>query len=506
MIDRLSHFALLSACGIVLLYCGSAAARDFVVDSGACPKDAGDGEVIYCTIQAAIDAAFLDGSTDVVVMPGVYRESILLREEINVQGEGDGVIIEYPGAAGGTFVTAADESGLGNLTLRVPAGAAPNVTMILISGVEDVELEDIIIDGGMNRNTVGVYVRNQMAETSRMRNSELRQLEVGVLAEDTFFRITRCLFEDILRDGIFVRPPTVKGEVEEDFDAPDVGDEDDLELSGFNRFRNIGGFDDGLGNIINEGDSFYIRNTTSEPLFAQLNDWGIYDAVEIATRMSSAEPGAKSRTKGIDPVVFEPYHGKSIFPGSIFTRIRDTVSTLPLTNANPRLRLLASDTGIDPAFDAVSKLYSFTFINPDTYTVLAQAPAHLPTTRVALVAPAEIVALDISLTPDGTTEGEPVPEPSTTDQNANGLVDLSELLRVVQLYNIDRYHCQDGTEDGYSVGAGSQLCAPHSADYAPQDWKISLTETLRNVQFFNTGGYHPCPGSEDGFCPGPEPV
>jgi hypothetical protein len=31
-----------------------------------------------------------------------------------------------------------------------------------------------------------------------------------------------------------------------------------------------------------------------------------------------------------------------------------------------------------------------------------------------------------------------------------------------------------------------------------------LTELLRLIQFFNIRGYHPCPGigTEDGFCPG----
>jgi hypothetical protein len=90
------------------------------------------------------------------------------------------------------------------------------------------------------------------------------------------------------------RPRPSKGE---EFEAPDVGDEDDLELSGFNRFRNIGGFSDGLGNIINENDSYYLRNTTGTLLSAQLNDWGQYTAPEIATRIADVPPGAKRRGK-----------------------------------------------------------------------------------------------------------------------------------------------------------------------------------------------------------------
>jgi len=47
-----------------------------------------------------------------------------------------------------------------------------------------------------------------------------------------------------------------------------------------------------------------------------------------------------------------------------------------------------------------------------------------------------------------------------------------------------------------------QACAPHSSDYAPQDWHISITELLRIIQFFNAGAYHRCDHGEDGFCPG----
>jgi len=88
------------------------------------------------------------------------------------------------------------------------------------------------------------------------------------------------------------------------------------------------------------------------------------------------------------------------------------------------------------------------------------------------------------------------------------MVNLTELLRVIQFFNIRGYQCvtpPETSEDGYRAGSGSNhSCAPHSSDYGPQDWQISLTELLRIIQFFNIGGYHACPdeGTEDGFCPG----
>jgi hypothetical protein len=111
--------------------------------------------------------------------------------------------------------------------------------------------------------------------------------------------------------------------------------------------------------------------------------------------------------------------------------------------------------------------------------------------------------------PEGLTEGEGPPATvHTADQNGDGVINLTELLRVIQFFNIRGFHCvtpPETSEDGFLPGAGgNQSCAAHASDYAPQNWQISLTELLRMIQFFNIRGYHACPaqGTEDGYCPG----
>lgn len=93
----------------------------------------------------------------------------------------------------------------------------------------------------------------------------------------------------------------------------------------------------------------------------------------------------------------------------------------------------------------------------------------------------------------------------SADTSKNWAIELSELLRVIQLYNAREYHCEEGTEDGYGPFSGERNCSPHKADYQPQDWKIQLNELLRVIQFFNfpAGSYHPADGTEDGYAPGP---
>jgi len=75
-------------------------------------------------------------------------------------------------------------------------------------------------------------------------------------------------------------------------------------------------------------------------------------------------------------------------------------------------------------------------------------------------------------------------------------------LRGIQLYDAAEYHCDETTEDGYALGPGSRTCRPHDTDYAPQDWRFSLSELLRLIQFYNLGGYAYCPEAqtEDDFC------
>jgi len=106
---------------------------------------------------------------------------------------------------------------------------------------------------------------------------------------------------------------------------------------------------------------------------------------------------------------------------------------------------------------------------------------------------------------EGILEGEVNDGLHTADQNGDNRINLSELLRVIQLYNSGGYHCDAAGEDGYAPGPGDQTCAPHGSDYNPQDWLIGLSELLRIIQFYNSGGYHYCPedATEDGFCTGP---
>ncbi|MCA1900872.1 MAG: proprotein convertase P-domain-containing protein, partial [Candidatus Hydrogenedens sp.] len=114
---------------------------------------------------------------------------------------------------------------------------------------------------------------------------------------------------------------------------------------------------------------------------------------------------------------------------------------------------------------------------------------------------------------EGITEGQPeegegeITYHHSLDSNGNWQIELVELLRAIQFYNVGGYSCKPGTEDGYApIPDGPRNCRNHSADYNPADFNINLYEVLRVIQLFNSaGGYYHCdPNSEDGFAPGLE--
>lgn len=103
-----------------------------------------------------------------------------------------------------------------------------------------------------------------------------------------------------------------------------------------------------------------------------------------------------------------------------------------------------------------------------------------------------------------TANATPLTVHHSADTAGDGRISLSELLRVIQLFNAEGYHCAGAqtSEDGYLIGTeGPTDCTPHDSDYDPANWRIGLGELLRLAQLFNAGGYYGPAHSEDGFLP-----
>ena len=88
----------------------------------------------------------------------------------------------------------------------------------------------------------------------------------------------------------------------------------------------------------------------------------------------------------------------------------------------------------------------------------------------------------------------------TADFSRNLRIELTELLRGIQLFNANQFYCDASSEDGYTIIPAGRSCAPHSSDYRDGvDWSINLTELLRLIQLFNVGLYVTSSSTEDGF-------
>lgn len=113
--------------------------------------------------------------------------------------------------------------------------------------------------------------------------------------------------------------------------------------------------------------------------------------------------------------------------------------------------------------------------------------------------------------------------PHSADTSGNYALDVGELTRVIQLYNVRIGSTRTGaykvatttTEDGFDTdaartsGAVVALARYHAAD-VNQDGRLSLLELTRVIELYNfragtvrTGQYHAQAGTEDGFAPGP---
>jgi hypothetical protein len=110
----------------------------------------------------------------------------------------------------------------------------------------------------------------------------------------------------------------------------------------------------------------------------------------------------------------------------------------------------------------------------------------------------------------------------SADEGHAGTIDLSNLTRVIELYNTRSgsirtgcYLTDESSEDGFnpdtsrSTSAAFALPYYHSAD-ENQVGNLDLAELTRVVELYNyrvggarTGQYSPAPATEDGFQPGP---
>lgn len=175
--------------------------------------------------------------------------------------------------------------------------------------------------------------------------------------------------------------------------------------------------------------------------------------------------------------------------GAIAVSIYDDADVNPITNAILRIQPLNMTITQNS-----NGIYGVGAVPAGTYTLKVQVPGYEDQLKTGVVNSGGLQNFEFPMVK--------IPERHAIDfMDGDYQISLDELLRAIQFYNSNGFHCDPNGEDNFAPFPGSRNCKRHSADFLIFDWNIDLDELLRLIQFYNSPGYFVCEGSEDGFCP-----
>lgn len=409
---------------------------------------------------------------------GIYDSAVTLPSNVEILGSnpfdpGESVIqpsVTKMKANGGTgLLLSGEKNVVRDVTIQVDpkAKGLVNFSLVQLDNAK-ATLDNVVLNGSKVAGAIGMEALSEGANESTLTRCVFKFLEHGLETFDSGPNITRCVFRDISGDAILVRGSSVKAVRK----VPVLGISSDL-TTGYNVFENVGGL--------------FINNQTSELLLAENNFWNGFEFDLLDDFFNG-------------PTDFDPPVTTFSLQSAVLVSVVNDEDDEPIYDASVTLE----PNSFPPFSENVDGVYSFPICPPGAYTVSVTAPGFFAEEEFFEVAPgATITEVVVRMTPDG-ADVKVLLQAHSSDANADETINLSELLRVTQLYNAAGVRCLVGSEDGYAPGVGDKAsCPPHAADYNSTNWKISLSELLRTIQLFQLGSYHLCDEGEDGFCPGP---
>jgi len=464
------------------LIVGGAASSDIFVANNGVDVAAGGTELApfqtigYAMAQAECLAA-ADNIVTITLAPGIYPEVVRFAPYTRLIGAGEDSTIIQPSASaidavvGDVAITGANMSTLERLAVEIPTNAPSATRIVFIDDVSMLVRKVRITGTSQQTDSVGIAVTEPGSSATRVVRSIIENVNSGVLAVQTNARFGLNVLRDIKEIGVLVEPPNKGGEEGEAVgETPVFGNENELQSTGSNTFEEFG------------PNATFIVNNSDEEMLAQYNDWdGLTEEGDIAEFIQGEvvfSPVLQANAVFLSTVVIEVLEQNQPLTGA-------SVSTVPGVNVN--------------ATESQAGVYVFSAMPSGLFSFLIEKPGYSDRVLVLTVDDVLVSAVTEMAPEDGGPGGLGA---HSADLNGNSAVDLSELLRVVQLYNVTSFSCQEGTEDGFTLGPGDRTCDLHSADYQAPQWKLTLSEVLRVLQLFNSGGFTVCSGTtEDGFCP-----
>lgn len=445
--------------------------------------DRGDDEAGYGTLTSplrGLDAALSHAATyasetlkvGVRLGAGVYSTDLTLPSNVEIIGAnpfdpGETIIRPTIDAGGTGLRLTGQRNVVRDLTIQVnPKDKGRTDFSLLTLDNASAAISNVVFDGSGTVGSIGIESVGAGSNDAVISRCLFTSLQTGVDTFDSGPTISRCVFKDIAGDAILVRGSGAKAVRT----TPLLGTASSI-ASGYNRFEGVGGF--------------FVNNQTSELMKAELNVWGV--DFELLGNLFNG------------PTDFDPPVTTFSLQSSVLVSVISAEDNAPIFNAS----LTLSPNPFPALSENVDGVYPFPICPPGSYTLQVSAPGFFDEVENFEVEPATTVTeVLVQMTPDN-AEPKVAAVVHSSDADTDDVIDLSELLRVTQLFNASAIRCLTGSEDGYAPGVGDKVsCPPHAADYNSTNWKISLSELLRTIQLFRLGAYHPCDEGEDGFCPG----
>lgn len=327
-------------------------------------------------LQAAIDTS--GGTTSqratVNLVAGVYTlDTSLMVTNVDLIGVGPGAtILRANSTVTDSVARLMWNCSLRNLTVELSDTFA-GAPLVLVDFHEPyfapIELRNCHVNGKQSLTGVestGVDIEGGTRDEALVVDCRIEDVATGIFALGSGVNITRCLFDNISGDAVAVYILLLK---QSGVDVPLLGDASDIQTTALNQFRTVG------GSLLN--------NMTQTQVLAEMNDWGVYDETQLASRISG-------------PVDSGPFLGKSIAPSSVIVSVLDEQGAPVPASANPTCAI--SELSLNATRDDKSERFVFNGVTEGTWTVRAFANGYNSASASAAVSGASITPVTLNLT------------------------------------------------------------------------------------------------------------
>jgi len=299
----------------------------------------------------------------VLLMPGEYEETIVLKPYVRLQGPPSGGQATVEGAMVG-----AEGALLQYLALEQPDDKQDNVVLLELNNVAMQIGYVAFLGTGATSRATGIAVRGDGPGRALVTDCTFSGLYRGMEIFGALPTVRRCAFTAIVENGIVIRAlagkAAVNGSLGNVYNAN----------TGWNTFQGVGGYD-----VVNE---------RTQTITMQNNGWGADDP---STRISG-------------PINYDPplASGSSLVPASVVCTVWDTKDKTPITKGSVQV---TPGTYL-PATDNANGVYTLACLAAGNYAVGVSATGYHIGSRDVTAKSGEVTAIVVPVKALGTSEGE----------------------------------------------------------------------------------------------------